>query len=76
MHQSSCGWRRELIASSKTPAITISPLHTAVLDRVCEFHIMALDENYTNKSRKFYIGRTDTDLKIRAVNFGRRTEYA
>ena len=37
--------------------------------------IMTTDGSYTNKSDKFYISRTDTDLKVKAVNFGKKMEY-
>jgi hypothetical protein len=48
---------------------------TTLPDSAYEFHIMTPDESYKNTSKKFYIGRTDTDLRVKTVNFTRRTEY-
>jgi len=44
-------------------------------DSAFALQIMTPDESYTNKSDKFYISRTDTDLKVKAVNFGKKMEY-
>ena len=45
-------------------------------DSAFALQIMIPDGSYTNKSGKFYISSTDTDLRVRAVNFGRTTTHA
>jgi len=44
---------------------------TTLPDSAYEFHIMAPNESYKNTSKKFYLGRTDTDLFVRGANIGK-----
>jgi len=41
-------------------------------DSAFTLQIMTPDESYTNRSSRFYIGRSDTDLFVKGVNIGKK----